>query len=82
VRGSLTPEQALTQALSSSSLELVRTTGDGYTVVDAVRGYRLTQAWQLSLNLHNVFDRRYVTCSYACFYGKPRTTIATLGYRW
>ncbi|GGC09756.1 ferric siderophore receptor [Oxalicibacterium flavum] len=53
-----------------------------YTVMDAVASYRFTPEWLLSLNLTNILDKRYVTCSYACFYGTPRSAIATLTYRW
>lgn len=53
-----------------------------YTVVDAVASYRFSPEWLLSLNITNIFDRQYVTCSYACFYGTPRSAVATLTYRW
>lgn len=54
----------------------------GHTVVDAVVNYRIAPRWQLSLNLANLFDKRYVTCTYACFYGTPRSATATLTHRW
>lgn len=54
----------------------------GHTVVDAVLNYRFAPEWQLALNLNNLFDERYVTCSYACFYGTPRSATATVSYRW
>lgn len=54
----------------------------GHTVVDAVVNYRIAPQWQLSLNLANLFDKRYVTCTYACFYGTPRSATATLTHRW
>ncbi|WP_293776101.1 TonB-dependent siderophore receptor, partial [uncultured Oxalicibacterium sp.] len=53
-----------------------------YTVADAVMSYRFSPQWLLALNLTNLFDRHYVMCSYACFYGTPRSAVATLTYRW
>ena len=54
----------------------------GHTVVDAVINYRFAPQWLASLNLNNVFDERYATCSYACFYGTRRSAVATVTYRW
>lgn len=53
-----------------------------FRVVDAVASYRLTRQWQLGLNLTNLTDERYATCTYACFYGESRKLMATLAYRW
>lgn len=54
----------------------------GHTVLDAVIKYRLARDWTLALNLANLTDERYLTCTYACFYGAPRSAIATLTWRW
>lgn len=54
----------------------------GFTVVDAAARYRFSPQWQLSVNVNNLFDKEYVTCSYACFYGVRRSIVATLGYQW
>lgn len=54
----------------------------GFTVVDAVVNYSLTPEWSLALNINNVFDEEYATCSYACFYGVERSAVATATYNW
>ncbi|NMG67285.1 TonB-dependent siderophore receptor [Azoarcus indigens] len=53
-----------------------------FTVADAMLSYQFTPQWQLSLNINNLFDERYATCSYACFYGASRSAVATATYRW
>lgn len=62
-----------------------------YTLVDAALQYDLGQlASQLkgarvSLNVNNLFDRRYLTtCAAvsACFYGPGRVVLAQVRYRW
>lgn len=53
----------------------------GYTVFDAVASYRLAPGWVLSANIGNLFDKRYVTCTYACFYGEPRKITLTAKYQ-
>ena len=54
----------------------------GFTVVDAVVNYSLTPEWSLALNINNIFDEEYATCSYACFYGVERSAVATATYNW
>ncbi|WP_417549347.1 TonB-dependent siderophore receptor [Methylophaga sp.] len=54
----------------------------GFTVVDAVVNYSLTPEWSLALNINNLFDEEYATCSYACFYGVERSAVATATYNW
>ncbi|SFK01806.1 TonB-dependent siderophore receptor [Methylophaga sulfidovorans] len=54
----------------------------GYTVVDAVVNYSLSPEWKLALNINNLFDKRYATCSYACFYGVERSATLTASYNW
>lgn len=54
----------------------------GFTVVDAVVNYSLTPEWSLALNINNVFDKEYATCSYACFYGVERSAVVTATYNW
>ncbi len=52
-----------------------------YTVYDAMIGYWLDD-WRLALNVQNLTDERYATCTYACFYGQERIYTATATYRW
>ncbi|VFR42507.1 Ferrichrome-iron receptor [plant metagenome] len=60
---------------------LVKT--DGYTVYDAMLGYQV-QNWKFTLNLMNVFDKRYLSSCYAfaCYYGQPRMAMLTANYAW
>ena len=53
-----------------------------FTTVDAAVQYQLARQWQIALNISNVFDKRYATCTFACFYGAPRSAQMTLTYRW
>ncbi|MBR0662953.1 TonB-dependent siderophore receptor [Roseomonas hellenica] len=54
-----------------------------YTLADAMVRYDFAERWRLSLNVTNLFDRRYVaSCTYACFYGDRLTATAALRYRW
>jgi iron complex outermembrane receptor protein len=49
---------------------------------------RLDPAWAgatLAINATNLFDKVYVgTCDTlgSCYYGNPRTVLASLSYRW
>ncbi|MCH2556118.1 MAG: TonB-dependent siderophore receptor [Alcanivorax sp.] len=52
-----------------------------YTVYDALVGYWLND-WRLALNVQNLTDEDYATCTYLCFYGQERTYTATVTYRW
>ena len=60
-------------------------------LLDAMFSYDLKylnptlQGFQLQVNAQNLLDERYVTgcLSYSgCYYGLPRTVLATLRYRW
>ena len=60
-------------------------------LVDAVVSYDLKhldptlQGFQLQVNAQNLLDERYVTGCFSysgCYYGLPRTVLATLRYRW
>ncbi|CAM3098046.1 TonB-dependent siderophore receptor [Methylobacterium mesophilicum] len=62
-----------------------------YTLFDATLRYdlaRLDPAWAgatLAINATNLFDKVYVgTCDTlgSCYYGNPRTVLASLSYRW
>ncbi|AFT70262.1 TonB-dependent siderophore receptor family protein 6 [Alloalcanivorax dieselolei B5] len=53
-----------------------------YTVVDATLRYRLSPQWLMTLNVDNLFDEEYATCSYACFYGVKRSATVTVKYQW
>ncbi|WP_133490697.1 TonB-dependent siderophore receptor [Alcanivorax sp. 24] len=53
-----------------------------YTVVDTSLRYRLSPQWLVTLNIDNLFDEKYATCSYACFYGVKRSATVTVKYQW
>ncbi|WP_162275070.1 TonB-dependent siderophore receptor [Labrys sp. WJW] len=62
-----------------------------FTVVDAAISYDLAAAnarfagWKASLNATNLFDKEYVSSCWSrnlCGFGKRRTVIGTLAYRW
>lgn len=53
-----------------------------YTVVDAMVNYSLSPEWKLALNINNLFDKEYATCSYSCFYGVERSATLTASYNW
>ncbi len=62
-----------------------------YTLVDLGLSYDLgvwgpqLKDWKLSLNVHNLFDKDYVSgCASAtqCFYGLGRTVLAQARFRW
>jgi iron complex outermembrane receptor protein len=55
-----------------------------YTLYDAALHYG-TRDWRFSLNVMNLFDRRYISgCqSYAvCVFGNERTVLASAKYNW
>lgn len=55
-----------------------------YTLVDASLHYDIEQ-WRVQLNASNLTDKRYLTaCNSAawCYYGYPRTVMASLRYQW
>ncbi|WP_066520072.1 TonB-dependent siderophore receptor [Sphingobium cloacae] len=63
----------------------------GYTLVDAVLGYDLgrldggMEGFNLMVNASNLFDKRHVTSCLStnwCWFGAPRTVVASLRYKW
>lgn len=54
-----------------------------YTVYDLLLGYQ-TGRWNLALNFRNLGDKNYIAnCDTSgCYYGEPRSILATIGYRW
>lgn len=53
-----------------------------YTLLDATAAYTRGD-WQVRLNATNLTDKTYVaSCTYACFFGAPRTVTLTASYRW
>jgi iron complex outermembrane receptor protein len=55
-----------------------------YTVYDAAVHYD-TQHWRFAVNASNIFNRTFVSgcqSDSACFYGNPRTVIASARYNW
>ena len=64
------PESVLLDALLSYDLKYIDPTLQGF---------------QLQVNAQNLLDERYVTGCFTysgCYYGLPRTVLATLRYRW
>lgn len=71
---------------SSNTIEL-----SSYTLVDAALRYdlrRMGGEWRnasVALNVNNLFDKNYVGVCLSntrCYFGAPRTVMATLTYRW
>lgn len=53
-----------------------------YTLIDANLQYQRDD-WTVRLNATNLTDKTYVAgCTYACFWGSPRTVILTAAYTW
>ncbi|MCW4148804.1 TonB-dependent siderophore receptor [Halomonas sp. 18H] len=53
-----------------------------FTLFDAMVSYE-TGPWLLSLNATNLTDETYIeSCTYACFYGEPRSLVGTASYQW
>lgn len=53
-----------------------------YTVVDAMARYDFEQDWSLTLNVNNLLDKEYATCTGDCFWGEPRRVALTASRRW
>ncbi|MGO3770007.1 MAG: TonB-dependent siderophore receptor, partial [Vreelandella alkaliphila] len=52
------------------------------TLFDAMVSYE-TGPWLLSLNATNLTDETYIeSCTYACYYGEPRSIVGTASYQW
>lgn len=55
----------------------------GYTLIDAMAEYDFANGWRVALNGQNLTDKTYVqNCTYACFYGEPRSVQLTLTRTW
>ncbi|SPD67797.1 Iron complex outermembrane recepter protein (plasmid) [Cupriavidus taiwanensis] len=57
----------------------------GFTLVDLAASYSFARHYTLRLNVNNLFDKTYVAaCDSAtnCYYGRRRTIIGTVTYRW
>ena len=55
-----------------------------YTVYDAAIHYD-TRNWRFAVNAQNIFNRTFVSgcqSTSTCFYGNPRTVVATARYDW
>lgn len=50
----------------------------GYAVWSAMASYRIAPQWQASLNVANLFDKRYFQGAYQGWYGAPRNVTLTL----
>ena len=58
---------------------------DGYTVVNAMANYQLTQQWDLSLNVNNLLDEKYyssIDFYNQGFFGAERNVELSLKYVW
>ncbi|MDR2365679.1 MAG: TonB-dependent siderophore receptor [Zoogloeaceae bacterium] len=68
-------------AAGTTGTARLRTQG-GYTVANALLAYRLNKNLLLSLNVNNLFDKKYYTrlggTSVNTFYGEPRNFLLTL----
>lgn len=56
-----------------------------FTLFDLAASYSFAKNYTLRLNVNNLFDKEYVAaCDSAtnCYYGRSRTVIGTLTYRW
>ncbi len=59
-----------------------RVSQGGYGIVDLMASYRFTPQLSLTLNVNNLFDKRYLTAfRQGSQYGSPRYAGATLRYR-
>ncbi|MFT4195449.1 TonB-dependent siderophore receptor [Ottowia sp.] len=52
-----------------------------YAVVNLMARYDIDRRWSLTVNLNNVFDKRYRTTPGSHVYGAPRNLYATLKYQ-
>lgn len=54
-----------------------------YTVFDAMAGYEF-ERWNLAVNVRNAGDKTYIAnCGDgSCYYGEPRSVVASATYRW
>lgn len=60
-------------------------TQDSYTVVNAMANYKLSQNWDLSFNVNNLFDKKYyssIDFYNQGFFGAPRNVELSVKYAW
>lgn len=60
-------------------------TQDSYTVVNAMVNYKLSQSWDLSFNINNLFDKKYyssIDFFNQGFFGAPRNVELSVKYAW
>ena len=58
---------------------------DSYTVVNAMANYKLSQNWDLSFNVNNLFDKKYyssIDFYNQGFFGAPRNVELSVKYAW
>lgn len=63
----------------------IRWTQDAYAVVDALIGYKLSDNFDLSLNVNNLLDEKYyekLSSGRQFYYGEPRSVVASLRTSW
>ncbi len=80
VGGGLRWQSEIYSSFAPASMRRLYTQG-GYSVVDLMARYVLTEQLQLSVRLGNVFDRAYRTSTERHEYGAERNLYATLTYR-
>ncbi|RWU22809.1 TonB-dependent siderophore receptor [Pseudomonas alkylphenolica] len=68
----------------SSALGTVKATQEQFTVVNLMARYQLTDQLSTSLNVNNVFDKKYIsaldTTFFSGYYGEPRNVMLTTRY--
>lgn len=53
-----------------------------FTLIDTRVSYE-TGPWVYALNATNLTDKTYIeSCTYACYYGEPRSIIGSVSYQW
>ncbi len=65
--------------------QTVKAKQEQYTVVDLMARYRFTEQVSATLNVNNLFDKKYLsaldTTFYGGYYGDPRNVMLTTQYR-
>ncbi|WP_028946035.1 TonB-dependent siderophore receptor [Pseudomonas vranovensis] len=69
----------------STALGTVKASQDQFTVVNLMARYQLTDQLSTTLNVNNVFDKKYIsaldTTFFSGYYGEPRNVMLSTQYR-
>lgn len=70
--------------VSSTTGQPIKLTQSGYALVDLLAAYDLNDHWQISANLKNVTNRKYLTSLVVDqgYYGAPRTILGTITWKY